>query len=108
MRINYKKFVRHIPTQIRVRSRVRYEVLFSDNIKNDGDVLGETRFEPKQIVLKNNQGNKELIHTLWHEFLHAVSEEYRVELTESQVRALEKAFVATGEFFLTMNGHKND
>lgn len=106
MRINYKKLIKNIPNQVRVKAKRLYEVLFSDNIKDNADVLGETRFDPKQIVLKSAQGNKELIYTYYHEFLHAVSEEYGAELTESQVRSLEKSFPYMNEFFLTINGYK--
>lgn len=67
-----------------------YEVLYVDAFVQE-DVLGETRFDRKQIVLKDNQRPKEKVHTYIHEILHAISEEYDVNLTETQVRALEKA-----------------
>jgi uncharacterized protein YpuA (DUF1002 family) len=57
----------------------------------DESVLGETRFDPKQIVIKDGQAPKDKVHTYIHELLHAISEEYEVNLTENQVRALERA-----------------
>lgn len=57
----------------------------------DENVLGETRFDVKQIAIKDDQPPKEKVHTYLHELLHAISDEYEVGLTETQVRALEKA-----------------
>lgn len=80
-----------IPQTVQVSRKGKYEVLWTDKIKEDDRTLGETRFDPKQIVIKTGQTYKESVSTYLHEFLHAVSEEYEVGLTEKQVRALEKA-----------------
>lgn len=84
-------WLKKIPSAVQLSRKGKYEVVWTDTIKNDTDVLGETRFDPKQIVLKNDQSPKETVHTYIHEVLHAVSAEYDVNLTEAQVRKLEKA-----------------
>lgn len=89
--IRWKDFVQKIPSNVQISRKGKYEVVWSDTIKNDDDVLGETRFDPKQIVIKTSQSPKEAVHTYVHEILHAISEEYHVGLTETQVRKLEKA-----------------
>lgn len=85
------KWVKKIPSTVQLSRKGKYEVVWTDTIKDDTDVLGETRFDPKQIVIKNGQSPKETVHTYVHEILHAVSAEYDVNLTEAQVRKLEKA-----------------
>jgi len=88
--INWKSLTRRIPHRVQVSRKSFYEICYVDTFV-DKDVLGETRFDRKQIVLKDDQPHKEKVHTYLHELLHAISEEYEVGLTESQVRALEKA-----------------
>lgn len=87
--INWTKLKRRIPSKV-VIGDCTYEVLFIDEFKSPS-ILGETRLEDKQIVLKNGQTPKELVKTYIHECLHAVSEEFDVNLTEQQVLKLEEA-----------------
>jgi len=89
--IRWIKWLKKIPSVVQLSRRGKYEVVWTDTIKNDTDVLGETRFDPKQIVIKTNESPKETVHTYVHEILHAISAEYDVNLTEAQVRKLEKA-----------------
>ena len=98
-RIDYHKIIKNIPHQLWIKSKTTFEVLFSDNIRTDNNVLGETRFDTKQIIIKNNQSPKETTHTFWHEALHAIGDEVGANLTEAQVRALEKAFPAFYRLF---------
>lgn len=79
-----------IPQVVQISRKAKYEVLWTDTIKEDSNLLGETRFDPRQIVLNKNQSHKEAVSTYIHEAIHAVSEEYDVGLTEKQVRALER------------------
>lgn len=88
--VNWKALTKFIPNRVQVRRKTHYEICYIDAFVDDS-VLGETRFDTKQIVLKDNQPPKEKIHTYIHELLHAISEEYEVGLTETQVRALERA-----------------
>jgi len=88
--INWKKVKQSIPHRIRLKNKVFYEVLYVDDFK-DGKTLGETRFNEKQIVLLKNLSPKIMVSTFFHELLHAISFEYNVDLTETQVLNFENS-----------------
>ena len=88
--VNWKNLLKKIPSHIQVTKKARYEVVWTDGFL-DPNVMGETRFDPNQIVIKNNLSPKETVTTYIHEVIHAISNEYDVGLTETQVRALEKS-----------------
>jgi hypothetical protein len=88
--VNWKALTKLIPHRVQVTRKSFYEICYVDSFV-DENVLGETRFDRKQIVIKDDQHPKEKVHTYIHELLHAISAEYEVNLTETQVRALEKA-----------------
>lgn len=90
-RVNWKALKSSIPHKVQVSKDVFYEVCWIDNF-SDPVVLGETRLDNKQIVLKNNQSNSETVKTFLHELAHAVSHEYDINLTETQVQAVERSF----------------
>lgn len=85
----WKKWAKRIPASVQLSRSRKYEVLHSEEIKSNQDVLGETRFDEKQVVLKTGQSDRELVHTYFHELIHVASFEYDANLTETQVRALE-------------------
>jgi len=88
--INWFKYLQNIPARIKIGKNT-YEILWIQEFK-DKEQVGESRFsEEKQILIKIGQSNKESVHTYFHEVLHAISEEYSVNLTENQVLNLEKA-----------------
>lgn len=88
--INWFKYLQSIPPRIKIGKSI-FEVLWISEFK-DKEQVGESRFsEEKQILIKINQSNKETVHTYFHEVLHAISEEYSVNLTEKQVLNFEKA-----------------
>lgn len=89
MKIKWTILKSLIPNKVQFKKAV-YEILYTDNFL-DGKTLGETRFNPHQIVLKTNESDKETFHTYIHECLHAASNEYEIGLTEGQVRKLEKS-----------------
>lgn len=76
------------PSHVRITSKVTYEVLFNDQFKDDTQV-GEARLDDKQIIIKKDQSNTELLKTFIHEVVHTMSHEYEIGLTESQVQKLE-------------------
>lgn len=94
----WKFFVSLIPPRIRITSKVTYEVVYIKEFK-DSDIMGETRHWSKQIVLGDNQTDKEKIETLIHELIHAISDENDLGITETQVHALEKGIIK----LLTLN-----
>ena len=109
MRTNYKKLRKNIPNKVRAGPRCTYEVLWGDGFafdKEDQKTYGITRFDPKQIVINKDQGDNEAVHSFFHEFLHAYSHEYDANLTENQVRALERGFNRMFEFFQIIEGKK--
>lgn len=115
MRLNWKRLKSLIPNRVRVKSKYYYEVLWSEEFwfdeKTNRKTYGITRtYTDKeihdQIILNKNQDSKETVHTYWHEFLHAVSEHYDVNLTETQVKNLEKALPYFIEFVLTITRKK--
>ena len=101
---------KNIPNRVRTKSRTHYEVLWSDEFhfdeKTGKKTYGTTRFDPNLITLNINQGDKETMHTYWHEFIHALSEDYQLNLTETQVENLELSFLYVREFILTLEGKK--
>ena len=81
-----------IPSHVRTTSKRDYEVTYIDQFK-DVDQLGECRQDPPQIVIKSGQTSKEELSTGIHEILHALSFDYDINLTETQVLKLEKALL---------------
>ena len=103
--MNWKKIANHIPHAVRTKAKVVYELVWVDEFKHP-EVVGETRFDTKQIVVKNGLSPKEEVLTTAHEFFHAVSDSYDIGLTEEQVKKLEQATPYLMEFFRTIEGRK--
>jgi uncharacterized protein YpuA (DUF1002 family) len=85
-----EKILSKLPSRIRITSKISYELVFIERFENDESCVGETRFDVKQIVIKKNEPVTETVKTIIHEIFHAISEEYNIQLTENQVKALEK------------------
>lgn len=90
MAINWKKLFKRIPVSIQLTKKVKYTVLWT-RPDPSLDHIGRTHTDSKHIVVDNTLKPKLAVHTYLHEVLHAISEEYEVNLTEKQVLALEKA-----------------
>lgn len=90
IKVNWKSLHSKVNSRIQLARNTFYEVVWTHAFK-DENTLGETRFDPKQIVIKKDQTDKESVKTYIHECLHAISAEYDVGLTETQVQKLEKA-----------------
>lgn len=89
--INWKKIHKSVPASVKI-GKHDYRILWITEFPKDCTQLGETAFgDEKQIVINLNQSIKELIYTLYHEILHAISFEYNANLTEKQVLAMEKS-----------------
>ena len=89
MRVNYKQLVTEIPHRIQLGTKAYYEILWCDSFP-DSKVMGETRFDPRQIVIKKGMTPKEAIVTYLHEIAHGYSHEHGLNLTESQILSFEK------------------
>lgn len=87
--VNWRKLRSSIPSSVHIGKQL-YEIVFIDQFL-DPHTLGETRFEGKrQIVIKNGLTPKETVKVYFHELIHAFSEEFNAEMTETQVLAMEK------------------
>lgn len=88
--VNWRALKNKIPHRVQVKKGAYYEICWIQSFHDPG-TLGETRFAERQIVLKMNQSPKETVTTYLHELAHAVSAEYEIGLTESQVLQFEKS-----------------
>lgn len=88
-KIDWEELVSRIPHVIQIK-KTKCEICWIDDFK-DGKTLGETRWNPTQIVVKVGQTPKDAVSTYFHEVIHLLSDEYNIKLTERQVLALEKA-----------------
>lgn len=79
-----------IPSHVKVKNKVVYEVVWVDSF-SDVDVLGECRFDSKQIAIKKGQSAAQVMKTFIHELLHAVEFEREVKLPHKTVYQLEDA-----------------
>ncbi|NJO65353.1 MAG: hypothetical protein HC836_46855 [Richelia sp. RM2_1_2] len=86
--VKWNKFAKNLPSKIQVSSNTKYEVLTIKEFK-ESDTMGETRFEARQIVLKQGLPAKDQVETFFHELLHAFSDEYGINLTERQIINME-------------------
>lgn len=88
--VNWRTLKSKIPHRVQIKKGVFYEICWIQSF-HDPNTLGETRFTERQIVLKMDQSPKETVTTYLHELAHAVSGEYNIGLTETQVLQFEKS-----------------
>jgi hypothetical protein len=82
------------PNKIRIKARVFYEIVWTDEFVDALDTRGETRFEYKQIVLLRGMSDAQTFETLIHELLHAIEHEYEIKLPHASIYSLEGAIHA--------------
>lgn len=101
---DWAKLHSNIPNKLRTKARTHFDVLWQDNLhdRSGAKCYGITEFNPNQIKVCTAMSEKEAVLTVWHEYLHAMSDSYEVTLTESEVRKLEKSFLYFREFFLSL------
>lgn len=92
MSTNWGSRKKSIPSRVHVGGKDYYEIVWVDSFSNP-DTLGETRFSPNQIAIKNGQSDKETVMTYLHECIHAFDAHNNIGLTETQVLKLEKALL---------------
>lgn len=97
--VNWKKLAKKIPNKVQLSKKGVYEVVWVESFK-ESDVLGETRFDRKQIAIKDNMSAKSTVLTFLHEVTHGLSAEHEADLTETQVLAIEK-----GLYYLLKEGN---
>lgn len=79
-----------IPARLKIKNKVVYEIVWVDSFA-DPDVLGECRFDTKQIVLKQGQSEREIMKTFIHESLHAMEFERGIKIPHKVIYQLEDA-----------------
>lgn len=105
MKKNWSVLKSNIPSKVKTRPKVHFDILWQQNLtdKSNKRLYGITHFNPNQIIIDINQSDKEACYTAFHEVLHAVCDSYQVQLTETQVRKLEKALPYLMDFFEQWN-----
>lgn len=78
-----------LPSKVRITGKVSYEVIYCDDLGKD--TLAECRSAPlKQIALRNNLSNKELIKSFLHEVLHCIEFEYNISIPHKTIHDMEE------------------
>jgi len=80
----------NIPARLKIKNRVVYEIVWVDSFK-DPDVLGECRFDVRQIALKKGQSQRETFKTFVHEVIHAMEFEREIKIAHKAIYQLEDA-----------------
>ena len=83
--------MKKIPTQIRLKSKVTYEIVWAEVIGDKEKTMAECRYDTKQIVIKSGQSEQENWKCLIHEILHALEFEYRIPVPHKIIYLLEEA-----------------
>lgn len=79
-----------IPPRLKIKNKVVYEIVWVESFA-DPDVLGECRFDSKQIAIKDGLSEREAFKTFVHEVLHAVEFERGVKIPHRAIYQLEDA-----------------
>lgn len=65
-----------IPSKIKIRGRVFYQVVWAETIKDNPDTMGLAEPNEKTIYLKLGMSDTETMKTLIHEVIHAIEFEW--------------------------------
>lgn len=92
-RINWKKKVKEIPSRVQIAPKVFYDVTWQKEITDTkgNHLYGVTDLTNKIITIQLDLSPKLTVETYIHELGHAFSEEFGLDLTETQVLAMEPA-----------------
>jgi hypothetical protein len=82
-----------IPNYVRIKARVKYEILWADVIKEDPDCMGICDPQKRQIIIKNGLSESEELKTFIHEVSHAVCIEYDIDIPHRSIYLLEDAVI---------------
>lgn len=86
-RINWKKQLVKIPSQVQVAPKVYYQVVWQKDLADSRGnfIFGLTDLDNKIITIRMDMKPRITVETYWHELQHAFSEEHKINLTENQV-----------------------
>lgn len=79
------------PKEIKVKEK-DYRVLFMHKLEN-GRTLGMCDLTNQLLIISKDQDDDEKLATFFHEWLHAIEEEYKLKLGHPKIRKLEWALV---------------
>lgn len=91
---------RFYPKYIKI-GNTKYAVSFARHVSADHTDRGICDLKDKQILLKDNMGEKLTFETFLHETLHGISQEYNYEIPHALIHRLEESFAK----FLRDNFH---
>lgn len=86
------KGVKGIPNEVRITSKVTYDIVWQKNVivgSDKSSAFGYTCSQSKIIFLKMGMSPRLARKTLIHEILHALEDEYKFRLPHSAVYLLE-------------------
>jgi len=83
--------MKRIPSQIRIKSKVKYEIVWTEQIGESEKTLAECRYDSKQILIKTGQSETENWKCFIHEVFHALEFEYRIPIPHKIIYLLEEA-----------------
>lgn len=110
LKINWKKLRNNIPKKIQLSNRHIFDVKLVDSVgksRNGRKHYGETDFHPKEIRLRRDQTDEQMVKSCFHELLHTFKVYKNMHLTEIQVRAFENKYDVFEKFFLTLHKKRN-
>jgi len=81
-----------VPHKIRITSKISYEILYADVIKDDPTCHGHCCPEKKQIILKNGLSDSNIAKALIHEIIHCAEFETKTPIPHKITYALEEGF----------------
>ncbi|NDC55517.1 MAG: hypothetical protein EBZ69_01655 [Alphaproteobacteria bacterium] len=79
-----------IPSKIKIRGRVFYQVVWADCIKDNPDTMGLADANEKTIYLKLGMSESETMKTLIHEMIHAIEFEWNEPIPHRITYTLEE------------------
>lgn len=90
-RVSWKHLVKQIPSRVQIGPKVFYDVVWSkDLVDSKGNYLyGLTDLTNRVITIRMDMSPKLTVETYAHELLHCFSEEFDINLTETQVLRFE-------------------
>lgn len=88
-----------IPSRVRIKRGVRYEIVRQTEIDGKPDTLGLCDPNTRHLYIKSDLSKTEEIKTYIHEMLHALEAEWDIKIPHESVYRLEEAIYK----FLTLN-----
>lgn len=103
-RVNWKKLVKRIPSRVQIKPKIWYNIVWSKDLMDTkgNELYGLTDFTNRVITIRMDLPPRLTVETFLHECVHMASFEYDLNLTETQVLAMEHSlpyFLKKGNIF---------